>query len=106
MVKNNRSPSRSLGRRKTGHSQPQSTRCQYKSNIANCNSFDKFYYMRIHHSKCNKALVNKQYNAAVKYTERNAYRVSSSNGIFLTFIFGTVGYFLILFVYKITSCIR
>lgn len=46
-----------------------------------------------------------QYNAAVKYIEKNTYRVNKSNVIFFLTIGGLASYFIILFFLKILSCL-
>ena len=47
-----------------------------------------------------------QYNAAVKYLEKREYKIKHTNGIFFSIIGLVVSYFLILFVYKLISCIH
>ena len=47
-----------------------------------------------------------QYNAAVKYIEKNAYRVRLNDFIFYSLLLGISGYFIVLFSLKIISCIR
>ena len=47
-----------------------------------------------------------QYNAAVKYIEKNAYRVRFNDFIFYALLLGISGYFIVLFSLKIISCIR
>lgn len=49
---------------------------------------------------------NIQYNAAIKYLEKNSYRVNKSNAMFTIFFIGIISYFLVLYFIKITSCIR
>lgn len=48
----------------------------------------------------------KQYNAAVKYLEKNAYRIKRVDSIVAIGTIIGISYFVILYVYKILSCIR
>lgn len=55
----------------------------------------------------NKAIKNKiQYNAAVKYLEKNSYRINKTNFLFYFSLFGIVTYFTVLYILKITSCLK
>lgn len=47
-----------------------------------------------------------QYNAAVKYIEKNSYRIKLNDFIFYVSLLGITSYFTILFILKIISCIR
>lgn len=46
----------------------------------------------------------KQYNAAVKYLEKNSYRIARGDLIFTLVALCVIGYFTVLFVFKIISC--
>jgi len=50
-------------------------------------------------------LDRKQYNAAVKYLEKNSFRVNKSDFIFYITLTGIVGYFIVLYILKLSSCL-
>jgi hypothetical protein len=54
----------------------------------------------------NKDIENKiQYNAAVKYLEKNSYKINKTNFLFYFLFFGIFTYFIVLYILKITSCL-
>ena len=55
-------------------------------------------------NKSNKCL--KQYNAAIKYIERNSFRIKRFDSIFFLSVAGIILYFIGLYLFKIISCIR
>jgi len=46
-----------------------------------------------------------QYDAAVRYLEKNSYRINKTNMIFYLSLIGITSYFIILFFLKLTSCL-
>jgi len=47
-----------------------------------------------------------QYNAAIKYLENREYKIKRSNGILFIAMSLVISYFIVLYMYKIISCIK